>query len=140
MNLDEAFSLIKLTEQRMNELYGKSVFDEWAIVARADDKFLLVRYLGPRRDSFQKSYAEDTQELRQRHREGRYGIGDYEFARHGHGTKTEAFVIIGDGMFLLCNNTSKTMAEIAADPLWLGAQVPFVELCEKFCGNPVVYP
>jgi hypothetical protein len=140
MNLDAAFSLVQETEQRMNELYQKPVFDEWAIVARAEDKFLLLRYLGPRKENFQKSFGEDTQELRQRYREGSYGIGDYEFARHGYGTKTEAFVVIGQGLFLLCNNTSKAMAEVAADPLWLGAQAPFVELCDKFRADPVIHP
>ena len=30
------------------------------------------------------------------------------------------------------------MDGISKDPLWLGAQVPFVELSEKFCADPLV--
>jgi hypothetical protein len=140
MNLDAALSLVRLTEQRMNERYGKPVFDEWAILARAEDQLFLLAYLGPRKEAFQRSFAEDTQELRQAYRQGTYAIGDFEFSRHGFGTKTEAFVRLGDAVFLLCNNTSKSMSEIAADPLWLGAQGPFVEMCDRFRADPLIHP
>jgi len=138
MTLHEAISRIKLTAERMNELYRKPVFDEWAIVTRSGEKTLLRFYLGPRQEQFQKKYFEDTKELRQQYRQGSYTVGDFEFAREGHGTKVEAFILIGEAVFLVCNNTTRTMSEIAADPLWLAAQAPFAELCDQFRADPVV--
>jgi len=41
-------------------------------------------------------------------------------------------------MFLICNNTAQSMTGITEDPLWLKAQVPFVEMSEKFRTAPVV--
>jgi len=32
----------------------------------------------------------------------------------------------------------QSMDVIAKDPLWLAAQVPFVELCDKFREDPLV--
>jgi hypothetical protein len=140
MTLDEAIALIKTTSGRMNELYKKVVFDEWAIVALVQRKALLLRYIGPRKDDFQSRFLDDTKELRDKFRQNTYNIGDFEFARHGHGTKSEAFVMIGDDIYLICNNTNLTMTDIAKDPLWLGAQVPFVEMSDRFRSAPLVHP
>jgi len=64
-----------------------------------------------------------------------HGVGDFEFARNGVGTKVEAFMVVGQGIYLICNNTSADMDTITKDPLWLSAQVPFVELSDKFRAN-----
>jgi hypothetical protein len=47
-------------------------------------------------------------------------------------------MVLGEGVFLICNNTVQSMDAITKDPLWIGAQVPFVELSDKFRANPVV--
>jgi hypothetical protein len=47
-------------------------------------------------------------------------------------------MVVGRGIYLICNNTVQSMDSITKDPLWLGAQVPFVELSEKFRANPLV--
>lgn len=64
-------------------------------------------------------------------------VGDFEFARHGVGTGFEAFMVLGEGIFLICNNTVQSMDGITQDPLWLGAQVPFVELSDKVREEPL---
>ena len=46
-------------------------------------------------------------------------------------------MVVGDNLFLLCTNTAKSMAEIAADPLWLDAQAEFVEMSERFGADPL---
>jgi len=140
MTIKEAISLIQSTAARMDELYRKPVFDEWAIVVRSGEKTTLVHYRGPRMEQFQKKYFEDTKELRQQYRQANYNIGDFEFARQGYGTKVEAFIRIGEAIFLVCNHTARTMEDIAADPLWLGAQAPFAEMCDRFRTDPAVYP
>ena len=67
-------------------------------------------------------------------------VGDFEFARHGFGTKVEAFMVVGEGIYLICNNTAQSMSGIANDPLWLSAQVPFVEMSDRFRSDPIVLP
>jgi hypothetical protein len=64
-------------------------------------------------------------------------VGDFEFARHGVGLAFESFMAVGPGVFLICNNTVQSMDGITKDPLWLGAQVPFVELSDKFRADPL---
>jgi hypothetical protein len=140
MTLDEAITLTKACTQRLNELYRQPVFDEWAIISTLDKKGKILTYTGPRKDEFQKHFAADLGSLRSELLSTRYGLGDFEFARHGVGTQFEAFLVVGEGLFLICNNTSKSMAMIARDPLWLSAQVPFVELSDKFRSNPLVHP
>lgn len=121
----------------MNSLYGRIVFDEWAVVSIAQGKARLLSYLGPRQEGFEKNFAADAAELRKSARGEAYAVGDFEFARHAPGTSFESFMVVGEGLFLICNNTSATMDLIAKEPTWIGAQVPFVELSEQFRANPL---
>ena len=140
MTIDQAIALIETTAARMNELYKKTVFDEWAVVALLPGKIVLLAYIGPRKEGFQKGFLDDTKELRAQFRANTYNVGDFEFARHGHGTNAEAFVKIGDDLYLVCNNTNLSMTVIAGDPLWLSAQGPFMEMSERFRSEPLVHP
>ena len=139
MTLEEATKLIGRCAERMNDLYQKVVFDEWAIVSLVQHKANILAYLGPRKDDFQKNFATDVQDLRADLLSRRHSIGDFEFARHGVGTKLEAFVMVGEGLYLICNNTAQSMSAIAKDPLWLSAQVPFVELSDRFRSDPLEF-
>ena len=137
MTLEEATNLIGRCAARMNDLYQKAVSDEWVIVSLIQHKAKILAYLGPRKDDFQKNFATDVQDLRADLLSRRHSIGDFEFARHGVGTKLEAFLMVGDGLYLICNNTAQSMSAIAKDPLWLSAQVPFVELSDQFRSDPL---
>ena len=64
--------------------------------------------------------------------------GDYDFFRHATGTDFDAYLVLGSHVFLICNNTAQSMTGITEDPLWLKAQVPFVEMSEQFRAAPVV--
>jgi hypothetical protein len=64
-------------------------------------------------------------------------VGDFEFARTNVGTSFEAFMVVGNGLYLICKNTVQSMNTIAKDPLCLNAQVPFVELSEQFAASPI---
>jgi hypothetical protein len=138
MNLEQASQRILKCAERMDTAYKKVVFDEWAIVSFMDRKGKILSYIGPRREDFQKNFATDIKELRVELLDNTHGVGDFEFARHGVGTGVEAFMIIGMGIYLICNNTKNSMDGITKDPLWLGAQVPFVELSDEFRANRVV--
>jgi hypothetical protein len=137
MTLDEAVGAIKTCASQMDLRYGKTVFNEWAIVSIAENKARVLAYIGPRNDEFLKNFVKDLGALRGELRAEKYGVGDFEFARHGIGTGFESFMVLGAGVFLICNNTRESMDTIARDPRWLGAQVPFAELSDKFRAKPL---
>ncbi len=137
MTLDEAIFSIRACVDQMNARYTKTVFDEWAVVALNEKPGRILTYHGPRKDDFQKNFTTDLDALQAELVGSRYTIGDFEFARHAVGTKFEAFMVVGPGLYLICNNTKASMDDIAKDSRWLGAQVPFVELSDKIRANPV---
>jgi hypothetical protein len=67
----------------------------------------------------------------------RHAPGQYDFARHGVGTGFEAFVCVGDELYLICNNTQRSMDDITRDQRWLEAQKAFAELTEHFSGDAI---
>ena len=138
MTLDDAAKLIQLCSERMNGLYGRVVFDEWAIVSLTQHKARILFYVGPRNDDFLHNFAGDLGSLRESLLDSNYSVGDFEFSRHGIGTGFEAFVVMGLGIYLICNNTRASMEEITKDPKWLNAQVPFAELSEAIRPDPLV--
>jgi hypothetical protein len=137
MRLDRATELIMTCAEQMNARYKGVVFDEWAILSLADDKGRLVSYLGPRKQAFRKNFLADVGALQAGLIHVDYAVGDFEFASEGAGTVFAAFTVVGRGFYLICNNTVQSMDIITKSPLWLGAQVPFVELSERFRANPL---
>jgi len=140
MTLEDALKLISATAERMNRLYKETVFDEFAIVVFRQNKAKLLKYIGPRKDDFQKNFLSDVQEIKLDLIANKHNIGDFEFSQTGVGTKVEAFLVLSDGIFLLCNHTSRSMSDIARNSMWLSAQVPFVEMSDRFRSDPLVHP
>ena len=138
MTLEEVSQQIKACKEQMDSRYGSPVFDEWAIVSLVENKAKVLAYTGPRNDDFLKNFARDLGTLRSALTSDSYGPGDFEFARHSTGTVYEAFLVLNRGLYLICNNTNKSMDDITKDPLWLAAQVPFVELSDEFRSNRVM--
>jgi hypothetical protein len=137
MRLDRTNELLKTCAEQMNARYKGVVFDEWAIVSLADGKGRLLSYLGPRKQVFQKSFLADVGAFQEGLIHVDYAVGDFEFAREGAGAVFAAFMVVGRGLYLVCNNTVQRMDAITQAPLWLGAQVPFVDLSEMFRANPL---
>lgn len=137
MILEQAKKHIQKCVEQMQARYGKVVFDEWALVSLADKKGRVLAYAGPRKEGFKQNFVDDAGSLRAGLLSPDHNIGDYEFARHGVGTSFEAFMAVGEGTYLICNNTVQSMDGITKDPLWLAAQVPFVELSDKFRADPL---
>ncbi len=137
MTLDETVRQVRNCANEMNARYGRSVFDEWAIVSLANQMARILAYNGPRNDAFLQNFATDLGALRAELLNPAYHVGDFEFAREAAGTRFEAFMVLGEGLYLICNNTSGTMNEIAQDPRWLNAQVPFAELSDKLRASPL---
>lgn len=139
MTLDEAKKQIQACAKQMNDRYGQPVFDEWAIVSLIQQQARILFYQGPRNDEFLKHFVDDLGSLRAELLKTKYSTGDFEFARHATGTCFEAFVVVGKGIYLICNNTRSSMNEIAKNPRWLNAQVPFAEFADKLRSNPLAH-
>lgn len=137
MTLEEASQQIRATMERMNAHYGGIVFNEWAVLLFREGAARILNYTGQRKDDFQKHFGADLGALRAELTNPRYAVGDFEFARHAVGTQFEAFMVLGAGVYLICNNTGASMDQIAKDPRWLNAQVPFAELSDKIRANPL---
>ena len=137
MTLDEIREKIKGGAEQMNSCYGSVVFDEWAVVSLEQNRARVLHYTGPRNDEFLKNFVADLGTLRAALLDAKYGAGDFEFSRHGVGTGIEAFLVLGPGLYLICNNTRESMDGITKNPRWLNAQVPFVELAEAIRSNPL---
>ena len=121
----------------MNSRYGSVVFDEWVVVSLERNRARILFYMGPRNDDFLKNFVKDLGALRTALLDASYGTGDFEFSRHGVGTGIEAFLVLGQGMYLICNNTMESMEGLTKNPRWLGAQVPFAELADKVRIDPL---
>lgn len=130
---------IRACAAQMDAQYGKTVFDEWAVVSLQEPQPCVLGYIGPRPEAFAENFLRDLGSLRASLLHGGYQVGDFEFARNATGPSFEAFMVLGAGRYLICNNTQSSMDDIAKDPRWLIAQVPFAELSERLCaGAPAV--
>ncbi|HTO04736.1 MAG TPA: hypothetical protein VL069_13585 [Opitutus sp.] len=137
MDLAAARQQIQSSFARMDALYLRPLFDEWAILSLAAKQGILA-YVGPRAETFRKTFPEDIEPLRAMVAGRQFAPGEFEFAQEAGGTRYDACVKIGDTSFLVCNHTTRGMTEIRRDPKWLTAQSAFFELCEKFRANPLV--
>ena len=137
MTLEEATKHIKACAEQMNALYAQVVFDELTIVSLVEKKGRMVWYHGPRKENFQQNFASDVEALHAELVSEKHDPGDFEFARHAGGTHFDAFMVVGHGLYLICNNTHSSMSAISKDPRWLSAQVPFVDLSDKFRARPL---
>jgi len=139
LDLDELMHAIRDCAQSMDAQYGETVFDEWVVVSLQPPQPRILNYFGPRNYEFRQNFSRDLGTLRAALLDGRHNPGDFEFARHASGTCFEGFMALGDGLYLICNNTRCTMDEIARNPRWLSAQVPFADLSEKVCARSAAY-
>lgn len=137
MTLSQALDAVKRCSENMNARYGKTVFDEWAIVSLQRGKERIVAYQGPRKEHFQKNFSNDLGGMRAEVLTTKHQPGHFDFARHEAGTGFEAFVCAGDELYLICNNTQASMNDIAKDTRWLEAQKVFLELTDQFRAQPL---
>jgi hypothetical protein len=137
MKLEAAVQQLRACRQKMDTLYQKPVFDEWAIVALGGAQPAVLAYEGPRREGFEKKFHSDASPLLAEMEGRRYAVGDFEFALDARGSRFDASVRVGENTYLFCNNTYGSMQDIRGDARWLKAQAPFVDLTEKFRADPL---
>jgi hypothetical protein len=97
-------------------------------------------YEGARQQGFKKHFLTDAGGLRPSLLTRQHHPGDFEFSHTGVTTGFESFMALGPDVFLIWNNTAKSMDTISEEPRWLSAQVPFVELSETFRADPLSAP
>ncbi len=136
MDLVTARTLIAAALVRMNTAYGQPVFDEWAVLGLGGKGGVLA-YVGPRPDSFRRHLPDDAAPLRAEAAGQPTSIGDLVFAIETGGTRYDVFLRLGDASYLVYNHTTKSMADIRANPGWLKAQAVLFELGEKFRADPL---
>lgn len=136
MDLAAARQLIQASLARMDALYRRPLFDEWAVLSAGAQPGILA-YAGPRPDSFRRELPTDSGPLRALIAGRELAEGDFEFATGSGGTHYDACMKLGPTSFLVCNHTARGMTEIRQDPKWLKAQAEFFALSEKFRANPL---
>ena len=137
MDLVAARQQIENSFVKMDALFQRPLFDEWAILSLAAQQGILA-YAGPRSESFRQKFPEDVKPLRAMVAGRTFSPGEFEFASDAGGSQYDACLKLGDTSYLVCNHTTKGMSEIRRDPRWLNAQSAFFELCEKFRADPLV--
>jgi hypothetical protein len=139
MTLKEAIEVIESRLARMDERYGAKVFDEWAVVSVFDRKAKILHYVGPRREELQANFANDIRHFTADLVAGNRHLGHFDFSRDAAGAAFDAYMVVGEGCYLVCNHTTASIDSIAKDPRWLRAQVPFAELSDTFGSNPLIH-
>lgn len=137
MTQADAITAVRTAMEKMNTIYGEVVFDEWAMLAFGNGKAGLIAYEGNRKESFKDRFSADIEGLRDSLTSGKHGTGDFEFARDAPGTFFDAFIVLGERIFLICNHTARSMEDITRSPLWSRAQVSFFNLANRFRDDPL---
>ncbi|MGF1451439.1 MAG: hypothetical protein ACFB21_05135 [Opitutales bacterium] len=138
MDLPKAIATIDAHLCRLDNAYGRPVFDEWAIVTT--DGRIVLHYKGQREERFALDFADEMRALRaelQADGAETFSGGEFGFTREGTGTAFDAYICLGPGIFVVCNHTQKSMAELTADPNWVRAQGTFVDLSQVFAVQPL---
>jgi hypothetical protein len=132
-----AFEKIRTAFVRMDAFYGRAVFDEWAVLSIEGSKISVLAYEGPRAESFTRDLHKDLVQLRNDTEGERRDAGAFGFTRSAGGQAIDAYIVLGPSLYLICNNTDQSVSELALDPHWRKAQVPFADLAELFRHHPM---
>lgn len=138
MEIADAKQRIEKTFEAMRRAYGEKVFDEWAIISLGEKSWNLVFYSGPRRATFGSDLPDDLVPLADTSTGRVHAVGDFEFAPEAPGTRHDAMLRLGTSTYLLCNNTTKAMADIRSNSRWLNTQHFFATLSQAFHCDPLV--
>jgi hypothetical protein len=139
MDLATATAQIEKSFQKLNAAYGRTVFDELAIVRLAENTLELLHYEGPRYEVFTTEFADSTFSLRKElTAEQSDKGGEFSFTREGEGASMDAYICLGSKVYLFCNHTEKSMNEITEDPAWLQAQGEFLNASQCFALDPLI--
>ena len=138
MKLYRAIELINQTLAKMRISSGLPVFNEWLLLNLSAKEPEMVHYTGPR-SKVEKKMQKDIRAIETEMRQGGYSTGHFYFSQDAAGTLYDAFLVAGPDHYVIFNNTTLTMRDIAADPIWSQTQIHFVELSEYFHADALEY-
>jgi hypothetical protein len=137
MDIGNAVKRVRKTCDQLNLQAGRTIFNEWALVEIHGDQWGVHAYQSPREEDFQKNFGSDVKELSDLLHPDEMTPGDFDFIRDGYGTKFDAYLCIGDHLFVLFNNTRETTDQFSSCPNWKLAMKRFERLMESFMTDPV---
>lgn len=138
MNLESAIQRIQKSFNKLDKAYGRTVFDEVAIVGLDGAELKLLHYQGHREAGFLAEFGDDSIALRKELTEDQTANGgEFSFTREGAGAGIDAYICLGPKVYLFCNNTEKSMSQVTADPAWLNAQGEFLNASQFFAVDPL---
>ena len=149
MTLSETISYVREMLGRMNEVYGDTFFDEFAIMEfhaenreqRQAATFQIYHYEGPREERFHEDFVTDSAGIRNAltmHGDAwRKSGGQFNFTNHGAGEKFDVAMCLRPRIFLFCNNTKKSLAELRESPNWSAPVEVFLEISAEFTATPL---
>lgn len=138
MNLDEVIQLIEQCSQRINVKYGNVVFDEWLIVQMGQTDKILA-HSGPRGEEVVLDFGTDTEAIHKLLQKNS-NVGDCGFTEEGHGTRFDAYTVIGKNLFVLWNRTEGATTHITQNRKRSPAQTELAAFAEIVKKDPVQYP
>lgn len=134
MELSAAEKRIEKMVAAMQAVCRHPVFDEWVIISVSGGDFEVESYHGPREGA---NLVRDTAAIYDSLTRKAYYPGEFDFSFEGHDERFDAFMAMGNGLFVLFNNMSFTTEGITSNPLWRKAQGEFVNLGDAFAADPV---
>lgn len=137
MTIHEVVTAIRLCLSDLNKAYGGEVFDEFSIVSLNKNLGEVLFYFGAREQLFLKTFNDDMLLLRKEILKDQPESGDFGFTREGAGSYYDAFICIAPNLYIIFNNTLKSMDEITENTRWLAAQSSFLKLSQLFSANTV---
>jgi len=135
----EAVERIERALSEMADVLGEAVFDEWTLVKRLSKGWHVLNYVGAREEAFKMEFATDIAAMKETVLDlSKTYIGDSGFSYEGHGSGFDAYICVGDGLFLFLNNVQKSTSEITSSPKWKQAQIHYATLLEAFAADALV--
>ncbi len=121
----------------MNVKYGDIVFDEWLIVHMGQTDRILA-HSGPRGEEIILDFGTDTEAVHKLLQKNS-NLGDFGFTEEGHGTRFDAYTVIGKNLFVLWNRTEGTTTHITQNRKWSPVQIELAAFAEAMKKDPVQY-
>ena len=136
MDLNQAIARIERSLEKMAKAYHRPVFDEWAIISleRGNDRILHV--VSPRENPA-ATFAHDFRILRAESQAAADNPGDFGITKEAKNDAIDAYIVLGERLIMIANDTGRSMTEVTADPLWQAVQPVFFNLCEAFRADPL---
>lgn len=137
MTKEEAIKQIEHTLEDLNNQIKYTIFNEWILISVTPRSWDILKYSGPRQSEFFSHLSEDLTSVHQKMNDLNPIPGEFDFSYEGYGKAFDAYMCIGEKLYILFNNTLKNADEIKAHINWKKAERKIRNLQQKFMDDPV---